>query len=287
MLPPQLSPPSTNPARSRPRIVIPSAAPSVPHRSPHSCAYACPYESRSLPLGTLPPISHLPCTAAFASTANPACLRGARSRVLPSIRLRRSILESQRTRASPPRCPGEARPQGEDRGGKTEEGAGTDEGGGCPRARARVSACDTCEGRIGFDNRPGVDSTTGLVDIGLGIRWRLTLILQSPILPSPHPPPPQSLTPTANANASERIHSRAQTPRRAPMYLIRGYSPIFTLFKALSALNKDKKRRKAVNMGKYGFLGRKKVAFGPQRRKYGFLGEYGFLGLGGLFAPHI
>jgi hypothetical protein len=48
---------------------------------------------------------------------------------------------------------------------------------------ASVSAYDTCEGRIAFHNRPGVDSTMGLVDIGLEIHWRLTL------LPSPHPSP--------------------------------------------------------------------------------------------------
>ncbi|KAJ6565502.1 hypothetical protein DFH09DRAFT_466914 [Mycena vulgaris] len=90
MLLPQLSP-SINAAPSRPRIVILPTAPSVSHRSPHSCAYACPPESRSLPLKTLLPISYLPCPAAFASTANPACLRGARSRVPSSICPRRSI----------------------------------------------------------------------------------------------------------------------------------------------------------------------------------------------------
>jgi hypothetical protein len=75
--------------------------------------------------------------------------------------------------------------------------------------------------RIGFHNCPGVDLTAGLVDIGLGIRWRLALspspprtsLPQSPILHSPHLPPPQSPTSTASANASSKhIHSLAQTP---------------------------------------------------------------------------
>jgi hypothetical protein len=88
---------------------------------------------------------------------------------------------------------------------------------------ASMSACDTCEGRIRYHNRPGVDSTMGLVDIGLGIHWRLTLLPPSPHpLPTsisnpsfPHPPPPQSSTPTANANA---FIPRAQTPREVSLF---------------------------------------------------------------------
>ncbi|KAJ7358170.1 hypothetical protein DFH08DRAFT_1075387 [Mycena albidolilacea] len=63
--------------------------------------------------------------------------------------------------------------------------------------------------RIGLHNRPGVDSTSSLVDIGLGIL---------PPLPAPPSyfnlrsllprtaPMPQSSTPAANANATEHIH---------------------------------------------------------------------------------
>ncbi|KAJ7926450.1 hypothetical protein B0H13DRAFT_1972680, partial [Mycena leptocephala] len=93
------------------RTIILPTAPPIFHHPPHSCGYACPPKSRSLPLEALPPISYLPSPAAFASTTNPACLRGARSRVPPSIRLPRSILKS-----SASRCRGEARPQGEEGG---------------------------------------------------------------------------------------------------------------------------------------------------------------------------
>jgi hypothetical protein len=71
--------------------------------------------------GNTTPISHLPCPAAFASTPNPACLRGARSRVPPSIRPQRSILKSQRTRAC--RLHGVARSAAAGRG-RREEGRG-------------------------------------------------------------------------------------------------------------------------------------------------------------------
>ncbi|KAJ7718991.1 hypothetical protein B0H14DRAFT_3521462 [Mycena olivaceomarginata] len=75
MLPPQLSPPSSNSARSRPRIGIPPTAPPISLHLPHLCL--CLSARVSLEMLPLSPILH---AAAFASTANPACLRGARER---------------------------------------------------------------------------------------------------------------------------------------------------------------------------------------------------------------
>ncbi|KAJ6491478.1 hypothetical protein DFH09DRAFT_370414 [Mycena vulgaris] len=218
MLLPQLSP-SINAAPSRPRIAILPTAPSVSHRSPHSCAYACPPESRSLPLETLLPISYLPCPAAFASNANPACLRGARSRVPPSICPRRIFEESENARASPPRRRGEVRPQGEEGGGKMGPGR-MREVGVQERERRRPRAILA---RVGLD----------FITVREWIRqrvWRTSdseFTGDSPFsLPSPHPlptsipdpsflapTPPQYATPTANANASEHIHTPVQTPR--------------------------------------------------------------------------
>jgi hypothetical protein len=170
------------------------------HRSPHSSAYACPPEARSLPLETPPPISHLSCRAAFASIANRA-----RSRVPPSICPRRSTLKSQGTRTR--HLHGVAAKRG--RRPRREDGVETDEGNG--RTRARVSACDTCGGRIGFHNCPGVYLTT---DIGRGIRWRLTL-------PPPLPAPPSYLNPRTHPasiphahrerKCEQNIHSLGQT----------------------------------------------------------------------------
>ncbi|KAJ7918872.1 hypothetical protein B0H13DRAFT_2657142 [Mycena leptocephala] len=138
---------------------------------------------------------------AFASTANRA-----RSRVPPSICPRRSILKSQRTRT---RSTTSRRRMAAGRGGRREDGVETDEGGG--RTRARVSACDTCGGRIGFHNCPGVYLTT---DIGRGIRWRLTL-------PPPLPAPPSYLNPRTHLasiphahrerKCEQNIHSLRQT----------------------------------------------------------------------------
>jgi hypothetical protein len=99
MLPPQLSP-STNPV---PRIVILPAALSVSHRSPQSRVSV-------LATGNATHYPHLPCPAALASTANPTCLRGARSCVPPSICPRRTILS--------PRRRSDVQPQGEEGGGK-------------------------------------------------------------------------------------------------------------------------------------------------------------------------
>jgi hypothetical protein len=86
---------------------------------------------------------------------------------------------------------------------------------------ASMSACDTCEGRIRFHNRPGVDSTMGLVDIGLGIHWRLTLL-------PPLPAPPSYLNPRSFLPPT---HPRLNLPRpprtrtRANAFILRAQTP--------------------------------------------------------------
>ncbi|KAF8171628.1 hypothetical protein K438DRAFT_1773175 [Mycena galopus ATCC 62051] len=83
-------------------------APSVSHRSPHSCAYACPPESRFLPLDTLLPILS-PIFQVPQASRQP--------RIRPAY-------VTQSARASPPRRRGEARPQGEEEGGRERAGEG-------------------------------------------------------------------------------------------------------------------------------------------------------------------
>ncbi|KAJ7706681.1 hypothetical protein B0H17DRAFT_568926 [Mycena rosella] len=85
--------------------------------------------------------------------------------------------------------------------------------------RERGCAILACEGRIGFHNRPGVDLTTGLVDIGFGIRWRLTLPLPSP------PPLPTSITnPSFPAPSPASIlHAHRERERECePTHLLPG-----------------------------------------------------------------
>jgi hypothetical protein len=78
---------------------------------------------------------------------------------------------------------------------------------------ASVSACDTCEGRIGFHNRPGVDLTMGLVDIGLGIHWRLTLLPPLPAPPSSTSIPNPSFPPPTPASI---FHAHREPKRMHP-----------------------------------------------------------------------
>ncbi|KAJ7926335.1 hypothetical protein B0H13DRAFT_2313662 [Mycena leptocephala] len=83
------------------------------------------------------------------------------------------------------------------------------------------------EGRIGFHNRPGVDSTMGWVDIGLGIHWRLTLLPPLPALPSylnpqsflpPTHPRLNLPRPPRTRTRADIFIPRAQTPREVSLF---------------------------------------------------------------------